>query len=92
MTDPFWMLLVMQNLGRDYYVWDKAGSIEFVKPGRGTVSADFVIDNGMLADLREATAGGEKHLRWFENAIHNRDGEVVARVRKQLYVKRKPAR
>lgn len=92
MTDPFWMLLTMQNLGRDYYVWDKAGSIEFVKPGRGTVSVEFVIDDSVLAELRAATASGEKHLRWFENVVHNRQGEVVARVRKQLYVRRKPAR
>ncbi|HET6587454.1 MAG TPA: DUF4442 domain-containing protein, partial [Oleiagrimonas sp.] len=34
MTDPFWMLLVLHQLGRDYYVWDKAASIEFVAPGR----------------------------------------------------------
>lgn len=92
MTDPFWMLLMMQNLGRDYYVWDKAGSIDFVKPGRGTVSADFVIDNAVLAEVREATDGGQKHLRWFENEVHDSAGEVVARVRKQLYVKRKPGR
>ncbi|AEO42979.1 MULTISPECIES: DUF4442 domain-containing protein [Xanthomonas] len=92
MTDPFWMLLTMHNLGREYYVWDKAGSIEFVKPGRGTVTADFVIDDSVLAQLRQATANGEKHLRWFENTVYNRDGEVVAHVRKQLYVKRKPAR
>ncbi len=92
MTDPFWMLLTIHNLGRDYYVWDKAGNIEFVKPGRGTLTADFVIDDSLLAQLRQATASGEKHLRWFENEVHHRDGEVVARVRKQLYVKRKPAR
>jgi hypothetical protein len=33
MTDPFWMLLVMHQLGNDYYVWDKAGAIDFVAPG-----------------------------------------------------------
>ena len=25
MSDPFWMLLLMQHLGKDHYVWDKAG-------------------------------------------------------------------
>ncbi|WP_229694526.1 hypothetical protein WMO33_13985 [Xanthomonas oryzae pv. oryzicola] len=54
--------------------------------------ANFVIDDSVLAQLRQATASGEKHLRWFENEVHHRDGEVIARVRKQLYVKRKPAR
>lgn len=91
MTDPFWMLLVMHCLGRDYFVWDKAGEIEFVKPGRGTVSADFRIDAATLDQLRQATAGGAKHLHWFELDVVDADGEVVARVRKQLYVRLKPA-
>ncbi|WP_238335778.1 DUF4442 domain-containing protein [Serinicoccus kebangsaanensis] len=34
MTDPFWMIMVMRNLGPDYVVWDKAAQIEFVSPGR----------------------------------------------------------
>ncbi|MBO9830086.1 DUF4442 domain-containing protein [Xanthomonas sp. A2111] len=92
MTDPFWMLLTMQNLGRDYYVWDKAGSIEFVRPGRGTVSARFDLDQALLDELRAATASGDKHLRWFETDVVDAQGEVVARTRKQLYVKRKPPR
>ncbi len=91
MTDPFWMLLVMHCLGRDYFVWDKAGEIEFVKPGRGTVSADFRIDAATLDQLRQTTASGAKHLHWFELDVVDADGEVVARVRKQLYVRLKPA-
>jgi len=91
MTDPFWMLLVMQALGRDYFVWDKAGEIEFVKPGRGTVVADFRITEEALAEIRAATSAGDKCLRWFEVDITDSQGEVVARVRKQLYVRLKPA-
>ena len=92
MTDPFWMLLTLQALGRDYIVWDKAGSIDFVKPGRGTVHARFDLDDATLDAIRAATAGGEKHLRWFDTAVVDEDGEVVAHVRKQLYVRRKRAR
>ena len=29
MADPFYVFIVMMNLGRDYIVWDKAASIEF---------------------------------------------------------------
>ena len=92
MTDPFWMLLTLNAIGRDYYVWDQAGSIEVVKPGRGTVHAQFDLDDATLQELRDAAAGGQKVLRWFDNDIIDRDGEVVARVRKQLYVRRKPGR
>jgi acyl-coenzyme A thioesterase PaaI-like protein len=89
MTDPFWMLLTMHALGNDYIVWDQAGSIEFVKPGRGTVHARFQLDEAVLAQLRAATAHGVKHLHWFETAIVDATGETVARVRKQVYVRRK---
>ena len=92
MTDPFWMLLLMSLLGRDYYVWDQAGSIEFLRPGRGTVWTAFDIDDTVLEEIRQATAGGAKDLRWFQNEILDARGEVVARVRKQVYVRRKPDR
>ena len=92
MTDPFWMLLAMHALGRDYIVWDQAGAIEFLKPGRGTVHARFDLDDAVLDQLRAATAGGAKHLHWFETEVVDADGVAVARVRKQVYVRRKRGR
>ena len=90
MTDPFWMLLVKECLGRDYFVWDKAGEIEFVKPGRGVVHADFAVDDATLDEIRAATAGGGKYLHWFPVKVMDEEGDVVARVRKQVYVRLKP--
>ena len=91
MTDPFWMLLAMHRLGNDYYVWDQAASIDFVAPGREHVYARFHLDDATVDELRAAAAGGDKVLCWFENEICTASGEVVARVRKQLYVRLKPA-
>ncbi len=90
MTDPFWMLLAMHQLGDDYYVWDKAGTIDFVSPGREDVYAHFRLDGSMVDELRLAAADGAKVLRWFEVPVTTAAGEVVARVRKQLYVRLKP--
>ena len=89
MTDPFWMIMMLQRLGPDYLVWDQAGEIRFLKPGKGTVVAEFRLDEATVDDIRAAAAGGEKVLRWFEVDIRNAEGEVVATVRKQLYVRRK---
>ena len=41
MTDPFYMLMLIENLGRDYIVWDKSANIRFRKPGNGRVVARF---------------------------------------------------
>lgn len=89
MSDPFYALLALHRLGRDYIVWDKAGEIEYVSPGRGDVYAEFTLPEERLEDIRKATAGGEKALPWFDAEVTAADGTVVARVRKQLYVRRK---
>ena len=92
MTDPFWMFLVLRGLGKDYIVWDKAAEIEFVKRGRGTVHAEFHVDDALLDAIRTETADGDKHLRWLPADVRDAHGELVARVRKQIYVRRKPAK
>ena len=89
MTDPFWMILVKERLGRDYIVWDQRAEIEFVRPGTGEVRTEFVVDPAVVERIRQAAAGGQKVLEWFENDIVDRSGVLVARVRRQLYVRRK---
>ena len=90
MTDPFYMLMLMNLLGRDYIVWDKAAHIDFISPGKGTVYADFQIDDALLADIRARTANGEKYLPELTVAVHDAEGTLVAKVRKTLYVRLKP--
>jgi len=90
MTDPFFALLVMHNLGRDYVVWDKASSIDYKLPGRGTVRASFRITPEQVEDILQATAGGQKYEPTFAVDVVNRHGEVVATVEKTIYVRRKP--
>lgn len=86
------MILVMECLGRDYIVWDRAAEIRFVAPGRTDVYAEFRVEERVLDELRAETAAGDKALRWFETEVCSADGELVAQVRKQLYVRRKRAR
>lgn len=90
MTDPFWMMLAMHRLGPDYVVWDKAAEIEFVTPGRSDVYARFELDDATVEAMRAEAADGQRHLRWFRTEVADADGQVVARVRKQLHVRLKP--
>ncbi|MFN3713383.1 MAG: DUF4442 domain-containing protein [Alcanivoracaceae bacterium] len=92
MVDPFFMLLLMNRLGPDYIVWDKAANIDFVSPGKGRVSATFVLTETMLEEVRQHTAGGDKYLPVWPVEIRDEAGELVARVEKTLYIRRKKAR
>ncbi|MFJ4441235.1 DUF4442 domain-containing protein [Pseudomonas sp. NPDC089422] len=90
MVDPFYMLLLIERLGRDYIVWDKAASIDFISPGKGTVYAEFHVDDALLDEIRQQTATGKKYLPRVQVDIRDEAGELVARVDKTLYVRLKP--
>ncbi|MGI9275243.1 MAG: DUF4442 domain-containing protein [Endozoicomonas sp.] len=89
MTDPMYMLLVMKNLGRDYIVWDKASSIEFISPGTSDVFAQFNLNDEQLETIRQHTIDGKPYLPEFTVDVTDRDDKLIARVHKTLYVRRK---
>jgi acyl-coenzyme A thioesterase PaaI-like protein len=91
MTDPFYMLMLMENLGRDYIVWDKGATIRFKRPGKGTVKARFAITEADLDRIRAATADGQKYEPLFTVQVVDESGTVVTEVDKLLYVRRKDA-
>jgi len=89
MTDPFYMVLMMHVLGREYVVWDKAGSIRFIKPGRGTLVAEFEVTQAMVDEALAKTAGGEKFEPTYAVDLKDGEGAVVATVEKTLYIRKK---
>ena len=91
MADPFHMIMMMQCLGREYVVWDKAGSIRFLKPGRGTLVARFEFTQEMLDEVRARTAAGDKFEPTYSVDVVNAEGEAVARVEKTLHIRKKKA-
>ena len=89
MTDAFYMLMLMANLGRDYIVWDKAASIRYRKPGKGTVRAEFRLTDAQLDDIREKVKGLPKYEPTFKVEVKDEQGTVIAEVEKLLYVRKK---
>jgi acyl-coenzyme A thioesterase PaaI-like protein len=89
MTDPFFMIMMMRNLGREYIVWDKEGTVRYLKPARGTVTARFRLEESDVAKAREATATGEKYEPTFRVDIVDAEGATVADVEKTLYIRKK---
>lgn len=91
MCDPFFMLMIMQILGRDYIVWDKAASIRFKKPGKGKVRAIFKISDDEIAKIYEALKTNDKYEPTFIVDVVNAENEIVCTVEKLLYIKKKKA-
>jgi hypothetical protein len=89
LTDAFYMLMLMANLGRDYIVWDKAASVRYRKPGRGTVRAEFRLTDAQLDDIREKLKTLPKYEPVFKVEVRDEQRMVIAEVEKLLHVRRK---
>ena len=89
MTDPFYMLMLMENLGRDYIVWDKAATIRFKKPGMGRVRAHFELSAEQIATIKEQADQNPKVEPTLMVEVKDDSGTVIAEVEKLLYVRRK---
>jgi len=89
MCDPFFALILIEQLGPGYVVWDKGAVIRFVRPGRGTVRAGFEVPPESVEEIRRAADAGAAVEPVFRAAVIDERGEVVAEVDKTLYVRRR---
>ena len=90
MVDPHVMLLLMQLLGKKYFVWDKSAHIDFIKPGKGKVTATIKISDTDIEDIKQKTESGEKYLPEFKVEVRDQENNLVALATKTLYIKKKP--
>jgi acyl-coenzyme A thioesterase PaaI-like protein len=89
MTDPFYMLMLMENLGPGYVVWDKAGSIRFRRPAKGTVRAEFRLTAEQIDEVRCGADAQAKVEPVFTVTIKDQSGAVVAVVERVVHVRKK---
>jgi hypothetical protein len=89
MTDPWYMLMLIKNLGPDYIVWDKAASINFKKPGRSRVRAEFRLTQEVIDEIKAAVEEKVK-VNWpFKVEIFDEENVLIAEVEKIVYVRKK---
>jgi len=89
MIDPHLMLLLMQLLGKDYIVWDQSANIDFVKASKQKVKSIIKVSDDALEEIKRATEKGNKYLSKFSIEIKDEDNDLVARVEKIVYVRKK---
>jgi len=85
-VDPFYMLMLIHRLGPEYVVWDKAASIRFRKPGRGTLSATFRIDEAEVDEIRRLLRDQPKVDRTYPVELRDAEGMINAEVQKVIHI------
>ena len=85
-TDPFYMLMLIEILGKDFVVWDKGCTIRFKRPAKETLWAEFRVTPEMLVDVRKKVAESNEADFIWTIEYKNKAGTVYATFDKVLYV------
>lgn len=89
MTDGVHMLMLVRNLPKQYRIWDKSATIEYLKLGKTTLTANFVINDDDLNFIQTEMAQKES-MDWAATVdIHDADGQTVAQVTRVVSIKHK---
>jgi hypothetical protein len=89
MCDPFYMIILLEKLSKDYIVWDKAASIRFIHAGKSDAHATFEITYEQLEQIKkEVDESGKKDFT-FKSQVFDEQKELLAEVEKVVYIRRK---
>ena len=87
MVDPFYMLMLMHQLGSNYVVWDKSSHIDFIAPGNSKVTARMKIPSTEVITIQELAKDGEPVFREYKVDIVDDQQKLIATVTKTLYIR-----
>lgn len=87
--DPYYMLLLMEILGKDFVVWDKAASFKFVRPITKKVKCRFLITDSDIVNIKQTIAEKSEYTFDFPLKFEDDEGNVYAVFNKSIYVANK---
>ncbi|MGA6101437.1 DUF4442 domain-containing protein [Psychrobacter pocilloporae] len=87
MVDPFYMLMLMHQLGSNYVVWDKSSHIDFIAPGNSKVTARMKIPSTEVITIQELAKDGDAVFREYKVDIVDDQQKLIATVTKTLYIR-----
>lgn len=88
-TDPIYMIQLIQILGDNYVVWDKAASIAYKKPARSRAFATFEFTQDELDHIKKSVAENSRLDLVKQLDITDSGGEVFAKVEKTIFISTK---
>lgn len=85
-TDPFYVIMFMHMLGKDFVVWDKSASIKFKRPAKKPLYAAFKITPEILEKVKDdvKTNGETTHvaiIQWID-----KDQNVYSELERLIYI------
>jgi acyl-coenzyme A thioesterase PaaI-like protein len=90
MTDPVHALMLYRILGPGHEVWNRSARIQFRRPGRTALAAEFRIQDEDLVHIRSCLAADGRAAHTFSAQVKGLSGEIVAEVEVEVFVRKVP--
>lgn len=88
-TDPIYMIQLLNILGEDYVVWDKAATINYKRPAKENVFAEFIFSKDEVVNIKNNVAINNE-IDIIKNLnIVTKNGTIISELEKTLYVANK---
>ena len=89
-VDPFPMTQLMNLIGDDYVVWDKAAEIFFRRPAKEDLYAEFTYTLEEVAEIKQKANDSNEFEIVKSTQLTNKDKSIVfCEVRKRVYIANK---
>ncbi|WP_303316485.1 DUF4442 domain-containing protein [Flavivirga abyssicola] len=88
-TDPIYMIQLMNILGEDYIVWDKAASIKYKRPGKDTLYCEFEFSIDEINTFKKDISNKGEIDIVKTPTIVDKEGNTIAELSKTIYVANK---
>ena len=89
-VDPFPMTQLMNLIGDDYVIWDKAAEIFFRRPAKEDLYAEFTYSFEELDEIKQKTKENNEFEIIKTTQLTNKDKSIVfCEVRKKVYIANK---
>lgn len=85
--DPVPMMQLLEILGKDYVVWDKAATIHFKRPAREDLYCEIIFTEEEINHIKQSVAT-EKEVSYVKEVqLKNKDGsKLFSTIDKVLYI------
>lgn len=85
-TDPIYMIQLLQILGNDYVVWDKAVEARYRKPGKSTIYGEFEFTKDEIETIKEKVAAENETDIVKTMSLVDEKQNIIATFNKTLYI------
>ncbi|ARV09620.1 DUF4442 domain-containing protein [Winogradskyella sp. PC-19] len=85
-TDPIYMIQLIQILGNDYVVWDKAVEARYKKPAKSTIYGEFIFSEDEIRVLKKVIEKNNETDILKTMSLVDEKQNIIATFNKTLYI------